>query len=55
MTEPIPFGAWADEHGMHYPHAYKWSDERWDWRLGTDNALADADLAALKEQLSRST
>jgi hypothetical protein len=48
-------GARAEEHQLHYPHAYEWSDAHWDWRLGTDEERAAAELAALKEYLARST
>jgi hypothetical protein len=46
---------WPEVDTVHYPHSHRWSDERWDWFLGSDRPLDDGQLAALREQLTRST
>ena len=38
-----------------YPHAYRWSDTRWDWWLGTSSVLTEAALAELRQRLAATT
>jgi hypothetical protein len=51
----------SDEHWdaadtVNYPHTYRWSDERWDWLIGTsDRPLSDAERHTLEDYLARTT
>jgi hypothetical protein len=49
-TEP-----WQQAETVHYPQTYRWSDERWDWVLATENALSERQLDEIKNQLARSS
>ena len=46
---------WAEPHTVNYLHNYRWSDQRWDWYLATDQPVSVADLTALKVALRTTT
>jgi hypothetical protein len=53
VRRPHSNASWEERFG--WDHIVGWTDERWDWRLGTDAALEAATLAAVKAQLSGTT
>ena len=55
VRRPISTHPWQEAETVHYPQTYRWSDERWDWLLATDNALSASQLDELKNQLAGSS
>jgi hypothetical protein len=53
LRRPHSNSSW--EEFLAWDHIETWSDERWDWMLGTDAPLAPEDLAALKARLAMTT
>jgi hypothetical protein len=50
VRRPHASDVWNEPFG--WDHIVNWTDEHWDWRLGTDVALDEAILAAVKARLS---
>jgi hypothetical protein len=53
VRRPHTSREWDEPFGWN--HIVSWTDERWDWLLGTDVVLDEATLATLKACLSRTT
>ncbi len=45
---------WPEVESQRWPRNYRWSDARWDWYLGSDVALDDGQVAALRARLANS-
>jgi hypothetical protein len=46
---------WPEPDTTNYPHARRWSDDRWDWFLAGDWPIADDDFARLRTRLAAAT
>lgn len=46
---------WEQADEVRAKHKYRWSDDQWDWFYGTEQEASDAELAALRAALSRTT
>ena len=55
LRRPASDEPWDEPGTTHYDHTHRWADARWDWFLGTDDALAPDELAALQAQLRTTT
>jgi hypothetical protein len=53
VRRPHTSASWEEHFG--WDHVVDWTDERWDWRLGTDLLLDEATLTAVKARLSDTT
>ena len=55
LRRPTSTTDWDEPNTTHYPHDYRWSDQRWDWFLATMQPIAPADLVRAKTVLSTTT
>jgi hypothetical protein len=55
VRRPRSEDRWPDLDEMNWPHHYSWSDPLWDWFLGSMKPLEENELAALRQQLARSS
>jgi hypothetical protein len=53
VRRPHTSSGWDEPFG--WDHIVSWTDESWDWLLGTDVALDEATLATVKARLSNTT
>jgi hypothetical protein len=45
---------WGELDQMNWPHQYRWTDKRWDWFIGCDAPLSEAQLSRLRASLAQS-
>jgi hypothetical protein len=53
VRRPHSSAGWDERFG--WEHIVGWTDQHWDWRLGTSTAVDEATLAAVKARLSATT
>ncbi len=55
VRRPHSDAPWDDADHVRYPNSYRWADENWDWLLGSETALDEAQLAELRDRLAKTT